>query len=369
MRCKLPAVWLGLVVALGSAHALSGTSLDKVLELVPKDSADVMISFTDWPQIKDNLGFGFLTSDGPLLFRLELARRVSQDQAAASAYALSFLRTHAETWGWDTADLDWEAHVIAREFPPTYILKLRDDFDFSPVAAAFVERGFAQTESDAALVFTHELDARADWMRTTELSILTTAYIEAEQLMILSAFPAGAETVLAVRAGEIAPLTEDPFACAAVEHLNNPTSAIVLRGLGECVRFTPHPILDLVGAIRADERIAELIALIEEGELLVPYRAVGVGYRQEERRPVGTVVFEYDTPELAAMELPVRSLLAQEAISTHHDAPVSESYFTLVSSDVQQSAVILTVTPVNDQPNRLFRMIFYRDAVFAGCSS
>lgn len=369
MRRTLPAVCLGLVVALGSTHALSGASLDQVLELVPKDGTDVMISFTDWSQIKSHLGFGFLTSEGPLPFRLELARRVSQDQAAASAYALSFLRTHAQTWGWDTADLDWEAHVIAREFPPTYILKLRDDFNFSAVAAAFAERGFVQTESRGALVFTHELDVRADWTRTTELSILTTAYVEEEQLMILSSFPAGADAVLAVRAGEMTPLAEDPFTCAAVEHLKNPTSAIVLRGLGECLRFTPNPILDLVGTMPTDERIAELMAMIEEGDLLVPYRALGVGYRQEERRPVGTVVFEYDTPELAAMELPVRSLLAQEGISTHYDAPVSETYFTLLNSGVQQSAVILTVVPINDQPSRLFRMIFYRDAVFAGCSS
>ncbi|MCK5586255.1 hypothetical protein KAJ02_09305, partial [Candidatus Bipolaricaulota bacterium] len=153
-----------------------------------------------------------------------------------------------------------------------------------------------------------------------------------------------------------------------VEHLKNPTAAIVLRGLGECLYFTPNPILDLLGTIPTDERIAALKATIEKQELLVPYRALGVGYRQEEGRPVGTIVFEYDTPELAAMELPVRSLLAQEGMSTHYDAPISESHFTLIDSDVQASAVILTVAPINEQPNRLFRMIFYRDAVFAGCS-
>ena len=208
----------------------------------------------------------------------------------------------------------------------------------------------------------------ADWIRTTELSILTTAYAEEEKLMILSSFPAGVETFLAVRAGKLRSLAEDPFTCGAVEHLKNPASAIVLRGLGECLRFTPNPLLDFIGTVPTEERIAELMTMIEEKELLVPYRVLGLGYRQEESRPVGTMVFEYDTPELAAMELPVRCLLAHEGMSTYYDAPISESYFTVLNSDVQDSAVILTVAPINDQPIRLFRMIFYLDAAFAGCS-
>ena len=109
--------------------------------------------------------------------------------------------------------------------------------------------------------------------------------------------------------------------------------------------------------------------MIEESELLVPYRALGVGYRVEEDRPVGTIVFEYDTPELATMDLPARLLLAEEGTSRKYDASISESYFTILDFDVQDSAIILTVTPINDQPRRLFRMIFYLDAAFAACSS
>jgi len=159
------------------------------------------------------------------------------------------------------------------------------------------------------------------------------------------------------------------FTCAAVEHLNTPDSAIVLRGLGECLRFTPNPILDLIGTIPSEEQIAQLKAMMEERELLVPYRALGVGYGLEENRPVGRIVFEYDTPELAAMDLPARLLLAEEGMSRQYDAPISESHFTVLDFDVQDRAIILTVAPINDQPSRLFRMIFYLDAVFAACSS
>jgi len=186
--------------------------------------------------------------------------------------------------------------------------------------------------------------------------------------MILSSSPRAVEMFLVASAREVASLAEDPFTCAAVEHLNNPASAIVLRGLGECLRFTPNPILDLIGTIPSEEQIAQLKAMMEESELLVPYRALGVGYRQEENRPVGSVIFEYDSPELAARDLPARLLLAEAGTSRKYDAPISESYFTVLDFDVQDSAVILTVAPINDQPNRLFRMIFYLDAVFAGCS-
>lgn len=276
--------------------------------MVPRDLTEIMLMFTDWSQIMSHLGLEAVTSESPLSDRLELLLHILSSGA-------SLRPSHTE---------------------PSYT-RMRSTC--API-------GFAQLE----------------------LSILNTAYIDEEKTMILSSSPRAVEMFLAVRAGEIASMAKDPFTCAAVEHLNNPASAIVLRGVGECLRFTPNPILDFIGTVPTEERIAELMTMIEEKELLVPYRALGVGYRQEESHPVGAIVFEYDTPELAAMELPVRCLLAHEGMSTYYDAPISESYFTILNSDVQDSAVILTVAPINDQPIRLFRMIFYRDAVFAGCS-
>jgi len=358
-----------LAVAVAMVFTTCGAPLDRVLSIVPRDLTEIMLLFTDWSQIKNQIGLEDITSESPLSDRLELVRRASQDLAVASAYALAHIQSHSVTWGWDTSDLTWEADIISREWPPIHILQLRSNFDFSPVAARFIERGFTQTESHGAVVYTHALDVRADWIRTTELSILNAAYIDEEKTMILSSSPRAVEMFLVASAGEVATLAEDPFTCAAVEHLNNPASAIVLRGLGECLRFTPNPILDLIGTIPSEERLEELKAMIEERELLVPYRALGVGYRVKGTRPVGKIIFEYDSPELAAMDLPARLLLAQEGISTHYNTPISESYFTILDFDVQDSAVILTVTPINDQPSRLFRMIFYLDAAFAACSS
>ena len=127
---------------------------------MPRDLTEVMLLFTDW------------SYDSPVKLRLELAQRASRDLAAASAYALSDIQSHSVTWGWDTADLVWEANIVSGEWPQIYILRLRNDFDFSPVAAHFIERGFTQTESHRATVYTYQLNPSLDWIRTTELSIL-----------------------------------------------------------------------------------------------------------------------------------------------------------------------------------------------------
>jgi len=340
--------------------------LDQLLGLVPQEITEAMVLFTNWSHIKGYLGLEELSSESPIDLRLDLMQHVGQDQTAASAYGLSHFRGHADEWGWDTADLDWEANIISRNLPPTYILKFRDGFDFTPLFERFLERGFIQTESHGATIFSHKLDVRADWARTTELSIHTTAYLAEEDMLILSSF--GVEAFLTVAAGELESLSEDAFARAAVAHLGDPYAAILLLGTGECLRFTPNPILDLIGTIPTEERVAELKAMVEESQLLVPYRALGVAYRYEESHPVGTIVFEYDAPELAEMDLPARCVLAEEGMSTNFDAPIPESYFTVLDCGVQDSALLLAVAPINDQPSRLFRMIYYHDAVFAGCS-
>lgn len=360
---------ISLMVLLASACAVSASAFDRVLELVPANVTEFMLLATDWLQIKTQLGLNLLTGELPVALKMELARRLSEDQAAASAYALPRLDTHASMWGWDFADLDWEANINCRELAPTYVLKLRDNFDFTPVAEHFAERGFVQTESFGVVIYSHRLDPSADWIRTTELSILNTAYVAEEKLMILSISQSAVQAVLATRAGDIESLANDVFATGVLEHLDNPCSAVVLLGLGECIRFTPNPLLDLMGTIPTQEQIEEMKARIEERELLVPYRAVGVGYRNAENGTIGTIVFEYDTPEIAALDLPARRLLAEEGMSTYFDAPISESYFAVLSAEVMDGAAVLKVVPVNDQPRRLLRMILYRDAAFAGCSS
>ncbi|MFC2105176.1 hypothetical protein ACFLS0_00210 [Candidatus Bipolaricaulota bacterium] len=368
MKGIVASVFIALVTLLVVAGLGFASPLEEILSIAPLELVEPMIQFTDWSKIKSQLGLGFVTSASPVEFRFELARRISQDQAAASAYGLSHLRSHAEEWGWDTADLDWEANISSLNLAPTYILKFRDGFDFTPLIGRFLERGFIQTESYGATIFSHELDVGADWTRTTELSILTTAYLPEANMLILSSYQRSVDVFLAVAAGVLEPLSEGAFARVSVTHLGDPYAAILLLGAGECLGFTPNPILDLLEGVPMETVIAEFKAKLEKQEVMLPFRALAVAYEYKDRLPIGTIVFEYDTPELAAMDLPLRRALAEEGTSTYYDAPIDDSYFVVLEAEVRESAAILTVAPINDQPWRLFRMIYYRDAVFAGCS-
>jgi len=338
------------------------------LTALPRDLSGTMLLFTNWHAIKTALGLDDVTSESPLDARMELAHKSTQELAVATAYGLADLDTHAEMWGWDLSDLDWEAQLISAEMPPVYVLKLRDGFDFSRVSVRLTDRGFVQTESDGGLVFTHDLDLKQAWIHTTELSILNTAYVEESGLMILSSSPVALDMCLAARSGGMPSLDEDDFASAAVEHLGFVDAAIVLRGLGECLRFTHNPPFDLMDALPDTDRLADVRAALEEREPLAPYRALGIGYRDVNGERVGTVVFEYDTQEMASLDMPARLILAEEGRSAYSDAPIFETWFTVQACEVRDRCILMTVAPVANQPVRLFRMILYADAVFAGCS-
>ncbi len=346
----------------------SALPMSEALSALPRDLSDTMLLFTNWSQIKDNLGLENVTSGSPSDARIEFARRCRQELSIATAFGIDNMDTHADMWGWDASDLDWEAQLVSSVLPPIYVLKLRGDFDFSLAAVGFTERGFVQTDSHGALLFSNSMDPGQPWLRTTELAILNTAYIADEQLMILSSSPVALGQSLATWADSIAGLDEDPFAVAAVEHLGAVDSAILLRGLGECIRFTPNPILDLVGNLPTSERIEKLRVSLQQRELLVPYRAFGTGYEDVEGARTGTIVFEYDSADLALLDMPARLLLAEEGMSTCYEAPIAETYFSVHSCEVLDNAIVMSVTPVANQPIRLFRMMFYLDAVFAGCS-
>jgi hypothetical protein len=346
----------------------SAITMSEVIAALPRDLSDPMLLFTHWSQIRTKLGLETVTSDSPLDARMELARRSTEELAVASAYGRAHLGTHAELWGWDLSDLDWEAQLISAELPPIYVLRLRDGFDFSRISAHLADRGFIQTESYGALAFTHDLDLSQEWLHTTELSILNMAYVEESRLMILSSSPAAVDLCLAAQSGEAASLDQDAFETAAVEHLGAVDSAILLRGLSECLRFSPGPIVDLVDSLPTSEKLADVKLALEQRELLAPYRAFGIGYEDVRGNRVGTIVFEYDTPDMASTDMPARLLLAEEGMSAQFDAPIREACFTVQTCEVRDSAIVMSVAPAENRPIRLFRMVFYRDAIFAGCS-
>ena len=356
-----------LFVGVVSRVADAGSGLTRVTQLVPAHLQHIVIAYTDWEAIKAAIGAPWLTSQASVDVRIAFTRRLMEDHAAASAYGLTRLSVHAAAWGFDTTDLEWEAQITATGTPPTYLLKLRDGFDLETLVDRFIERGFTQTESYGAAVFSRAFDPTEEWISTTEIAIHNTAILEDEKLLILSSsFPA-VELLLATRAGELPSFFDDASAARTVERLAEPFAAYLLLGESTCLRFSPNPLLDLIGTPVGNSALDDLRAWLDSGEPLHRYVALGVGYRVEQDHPVGTIAFAYASAEDAEHDLEPRRLLAGSGGSSHWEAPIAETYFVIENAQVDESAIILSVRPANDQPRRLFLMVLYADAPFAAC--
>lgn len=71
---------------------------------------------------------------------------------------------------------------------------------------------------------------------------------------------------------------------------------------------------------------------------------------------------------VAAADLPGRRRLAEKGVSSRTHQPYARAVFAVVDATVDDSVVSLDVNPVDDQPRRLFQMVYARDMLFAVCS-
>jgi len=357
------------LLAAVSLSASAAGGLERVLELVPSGAEETFVGFTDWRGIKEAVGVPWLTGRADAGVKVAFLQRLNEDHAAAAAFGLEHVATHAEWWGFDSLDLEWEAEIVARQIAPTYVLGLRDDVELVGLCARFADRGFTQTESYGVVVYSRSLDPSEEWVRTTELAIHNTAVLEDERVLICSVSLPAVELFLATRAGVVPNLGEDATAAAAVRELGEPLAAHLLFGVSTCLRFASHPLslIDLARSSADSAAVDRLSAWAESGESLLPYGAMAVGYRTVDERPVGTIAFSYADETAAEHDLAARRLLANRGASASSDAPISEAYFTLSDARVVGATIVFDVCPASDQPRRLLRMVLYADAPFAAC--
>ena len=76
-----------------------------------------------------------VTGASPMDDKLQVVMSTSKDEALASGFGIAHLRDHYDTWAFDALDLDWEA-TIQGDGAPLFVLRFRDGFDLTPVAAA-----------------------------------------------------------------------------------------------------------------------------------------------------------------------------------------------------------------------------------------
>ncbi|CAN5528484.1 hypothetical protein BH20CHL6_BH20CHL6_15630 [soil metagenome] len=345
-----------------TAVAPLSTHLAEAADFMPPKAQQLF--FTDWSAIKRAIGEEDVTSQSPLEERIAVSAATIKPEAAPSGFGLRYLRTHADLWSFDTMDLAWEATIQGPPGFPTWVLRFREGFDLSPVAARFDQRAFSTERLEGAVLREHELDLSQDWVRGSELAITNTAFLDDGRTLVASSDP---EAVRAVVAYALDPGAKTLPFLAVIESLEDASGAILLSGAGTCEFIAPI-------ALEPDvlERVQEELAAAGP---LSAYDALGVGYSSA-WDPAGRIVFAYADPEAAAADLSGRASLADTGTSVRFARPYAESAFTLEATEHRAtheatgmggSAVTLQVAPTNAMPRRLFDMVISRDMLFAAC--
>jgi len=358
---------LGLCLAAALCSGAAAQSpLEQLLSLVPLECTNPEIWFTDWDGLKAATGFSWVDSSLPMDLRVAFALRLNQDLATAAAFGIEHLRGHEENWGFDFTDLSWEAAVLGRGLAPFCILKLRQGFDVSPLLAHFDARGFVQTESFGVTVYHKDLALGSDWIRTTELAIHNTAVIAEDGLLILSSSLGSVEAVLATRAGPLPSLEDHPFAASLLSHLQDPHTGVLLLDPSLCLRFASFDLLELLSS---DDAASQLAEQFQSAGTLHPYFAFGLGVRfaidqsTTQVASEGTFVMEYGDEDIAAGDLAAREALASSGTGRQSPNPM----FALDDARVVDGAIIFHVSPLDQRPRNLLRMLMIADLPFAAC--
>lgn len=379
MKTRCWIILIGLVLSIGLAGCGKGggkseSNLEKALAMLPADTSEFY--FTDWALIKETEGFADLSSQDSFERRWEFMRQafvgsvaadppVRPRHTTANSYGLNHFQEHAENWGWDNTDLVWETNGIASG-PPFYVLQFPKGFDFAPLIARLEERGFSQSEYQGATIYSHDMNLKEDWIRTTEMGILNTAMLEDEKILMMSTKLETVQTLLDTYRGDARSLVDSSAVEASVEALGQVAAALIATGVKACIG-SGSDISSLIGGKISEEQLAQLEERFQQIEGLHVYDTLGVGYRYEDEKLIGLIVMHYPQEADAQADLEPRQKLAQEGISLQVKQPYSEVMFTVDEASVKGNSLILQVSPVDGMPRRLFTMFMSRDMIFAVC--
>lgn len=331
-------------------------------------AATSILAFTDWSLLKHIAGVPELTSADSLEDRMSFMRRVGvEEQAIASGFGLNYFMTHAEMWGWDSTDLVWEAD-LSLDGPPTWVLRFRDDFDFVPVLARLDERGYTKTTYGGVTLYSHVLDLKVDWVRSTEFGVLNIAFLEDEKSFVLASTPEAVTNVL------------DTIAQGATM-ANQPAMRSVAAALGEvgaailapdgCAMLDPTPTLGSSSAA-----IEAILKEIEQTGITHAYSVFGFGYQvasiEGEALPLGIFVHHYANAAHAQTDLESRRQVATAGNSLARRVPYAELFEVVdaqVIADGSGANLVLRLHALGRAPRLFISMIYQRDLLFSACGS
>lgn len=325
--------------------------LAEAVTLLPSGSTTV---FTDWSRIKDDEDLTDVASESSLEDRTELLTSIQSTQATPSTYAVTLMASHADDWGWDTTDLEWEATTAPAGSLPVHVLKVRDDLDLDTVQDKLAAAAESEEDADGATVYS--IPVMEEWMGKADLAMANTAVLPDEHLIVLSGDADEVADVLGRVGGE----PSDPAAAAATSALG-PVNAAMLVPADDACGIDPAQLIT-----ETDPETAEqLMKKYDEAAAGPDYRMLAVGYAYTDGAPVDKVVFEYADADAADEALTAREQLLTDGSAA--DGQPYSSLFEVSAVEVEGQSVVAELAPADDRPGVLFSMVTRRDLLFAAC--
>lgn len=346
LRTALPLMLMMVLVAPAAAQDEDATAplLQAMAYLHPRTDP-VGIDFVDWAQLKRLHGAEDVTSASPLDERQRFLLEVARNESVPVPLGLDRLATWADTWGWDTTDLDWQARYLdgrnvlhfREHWDPASFRVALDSFGYELDATGDIEVWRAPRDdmpSDMLLERVGaEIDAPETWFTSAPVSISDEG-----RTVVVHAHGSGAapRDVRKAARPDLERVADTPAVRAAAA-LGDVVAGDVAGGRehlcrwpGEADTFADHP----------------QISTILEG--LHGYEARATGYTREAAGSPADVryVFSYRRPRHARADLEGRAALVE--LGAPWD-PAS-SALSLMDARVDGKELILDVQPEHGHP-------------------
>lgn len=320
------------------------------LPLVP---ADAEVHLTDWAALKSAAGGSEPTGgEAQVKLMLDLAER---GIAPVFTYEVVRYPDHKEQWGWDLADLEWEAVIVRDAGAPAFVLGMDDAFDVSELVPLLEDRGYRSSDIEGVPVYQHEMDPQAEWLQspsgpTAPLAVFNVAVLTDSNVIIASSEPANIEAALTQP-----DLTTDEALIGTLEQLGDPLLAgLAPGGEDRCSRV----VQPAGGGTPEIQKVA-----------VDPYRgrqyaAIGYGYDVDGDTVSARVVLRYGDASAAESDLEVRQSAAQQP-SLRTRTP--NGSFTVEETVVEGEYIIAEIGPNEQGEVRLAEAYAQGDLLIAAC--
>jgi hypothetical protein len=236
------------------------------------------------------------------------------------------------------------------------LLRLRQGIDMNAIQSRFDQKGFKR--EDVAGVTVRTLGGPlANTPGGASPAMSNTALLRDGRTLAISESLDALTSYLRGQGSSV-----PPEIAAAARQLGSPSASAIIGGTHACGYFDPPAgwQLDVAYEAQVNGEIASVGSLS-------PFQAVAMGYSRQQS-PVGRLSFIYANAADAQHDLNGRQVLAQQArrLAENHET-YATTMFAVNGATLDGSALNIDLTPVDNQPIKLFQAFGSRDLVPAVC--